>query len=116
MAGDETSAAQSTAAAASGAAATADAAASSGTKAKGVDNLLTELSKPEKLSTISKTSADWDLFKAKNADSELKEQLESKAKGKEAYLVKKDFLARVDNRRFELEKAQRDRERARRGK
>lgn len=85
-------------------------------KAKGVDSLLTELSKPEKLSTISKTSADWDLFKSKNADANLKEQLESKAKGNEAYLVKKDFLNRVDQRKFELEKAERDRERARRGK
>ena len=85
-------------------------------KAKGVDNLLSELSKPEKLSTISKTTADWDLFKAKNADAGLKEQLESKAKGNEAYLVKKDFLSRVDNRRFELEKAGRDRERSKRGK
>ncbi|KAL9178261.1 hypothetical protein ACHAXT_001805 [Thalassiosira profunda] len=88
----------------------------SGRRAKGVDNLLTELSKPEKLSTISKTSADWDLFKSKNADAKLKEQLESQAGGKEAYLVKKDFLSRVDRRRFELEKGERERERARRGK
>ncbi|KAL7526018.1 hypothetical protein ACHAXR_001272 [Thalassiosira sp. AJA248-18] len=85
-------------------------------QAKGVDNLLTELSRPEKLSTISKTSTDWDLFKAKNADASLKEQLESRAEGNEAYLVKKDFLNRVDNRRFELEKSDRDRKRAKRGK
>ena len=85
-------------------------------KAKGVDNLLTELSRPEKLSTISKTSADWDLFKTKNADVTLKEQLESSATGNEAYLVKKDFLNRVDHRRFELEKVQRERERSKRGK
>lgn len=84
-------------------------------KAKGVDNLLTELSKPDKLSTISKTSADWDLFKAKNADATLKEQLENQAKGNEAYLVKKDFLNRVDARKFELEKRERDMERTKRG-
>ena len=82
----------------------------------GVDDLLAEMSRPEKLSTISKTSADWDLFKSKNADAELKEQLETSAAGNEAYLVKKDFLDRVDRRRFELEKAERDRERAQRGK
>ena len=85
-------------------------------KPKGVDNLLTELSRPEKLSTISKTSTDWDLFKSKNADASLKEQLESRAEGNEAYLVKKDFLNRVDGRRFELEKKDRDRERSKRGK
>ncbi|EJK67649.1 hypothetical protein THAOC_11295, partial [Thalassiosira oceanica] len=86
------------------------------TRKAGVDDLLKEMSKPEKLSTMSKTSADWDLFKSKNADAELKEQLETSAAGNEAYLVKKDFLDRVDRRRFELEKAERDRERAQRGK
>jgi len=85
-------------------------------KAKGLDNLLSEMSRPEKLSTISKTSTDWDLFKSKNADASLKEQLESRAEGNEAFLVKKDFLDRVDHRRFELEKEERDRERATRGK
>ena len=83
--------------------------------AKGLDSLLTTLSRPEKLSTISKTSADWDLFKTKNAP-EIKEDLENQARGKEAYLVKKDFLNRVDERRFEIEKGERDRERAKRGK
>ena len=74
------------------------------------------MSRPEKLSVASKTSADWDLFKAKNTDTALGDQLESKARGNEAFLVKKDFLARVDHRRFELERAERDRERAKRGK
>jgi hypothetical protein len=84
--------------------------------ASGLDSLLTEISRPEKLSTISKTSADWDLFKSKNANSQLKEELEQKATGKEAFLVKKDFLSRVDERRFQIEKGVRDRERAKRGK
>ena len=82
----------------------------------GVDDLLAEMSRPEKLSVASKTSADWDLFKAKNADTALGDQLESKARGNEAFLVKRDFLTRVDHRRFELERADRDRERAKRGK
>jgi len=95
---------------------TAPATSSSAPKAKGLDNLLSEMSRPEKLSTISKTSTDWDLFKSKNADEALKEQLESRAEGNDAFLVKKDFLDRVDHRRFELEKQERDRERASRGK
>jgi hypothetical protein len=82
----------------------------------GVDDLLAEMSRPEKLSVASKTSADWDLFKAKNADTALGDQLESKARGNDAFLVKRDFLTRVDHRRFELERADRDRERAKRGK
>ena len=93
-----------------------DTGATSALKAKGLDNLLSEMSRPEKLSTISKTSTDWDLFKSKNADEALKEQLESRAEGNEAFLVKKDFLDRVDHRRFELEKQERDRERTSRGK
>jgi hypothetical protein len=56
----------------------------------GVDNPLAEMSRPEKLSAISKTSADWDLFKANNADTTLGEQLENKVRGNEAYLVKRD--------------------------
>lgn len=95
---------------------TVSAATATAPKAKGLDNLLNEMSRPEKLSTISKTSTDWDLFKSKNADEALKEQLESRAEGNEAFLVKKDFLDRVDHRRFELEKQERDRERASRGK
>ncbi|KAL7426391.1 hypothetical protein ACHAXM_000433 [Skeletonema potamos] len=91
-------------------------AATAASTAKGLDNLLQEMSRPEKLSTISKTSTDWDLFKSKNADEALKEQLESRAQGNDAFLVKKDFLDRVDHRRFELEKQERDRERASRGK
>ena len=49
---------------------------------------------------ISKILADLDLFKAKNADATLKEQLESQAQGNEAYLVE-DFLNGGDNRQFE---------------
>lgn len=91
-------------------------ASSAAVKARGVDHLLSELARPEKLSTLSKTTADWDLFKAKNPDAALPEQLESQARGNAAYLVKKDFLGRVDARQFEREKATRAQARARRGK
>lgn len=80
------------------------------TKRGGLDNLLTQISRPDKLSTMSKTAADWDMFKSTNVD--LATKLEDTAMGNEAYLVKKDFLNRVDTRQFELEKAQRERERA----
>lgn len=80
------------------------------TKKGGLDNLLSQISRPDKLSTMSKTAADWDMFKSTNVD--LASKLEDTAMGNEAYLVKKDFLNRVDTRQFELEKAQRERERA----
>ncbi len=79
-------------------------------KRGGLDNLLSQISRPDKLSTMSKTAADWDMFKSSNVD--LATKLEDTAMGNEAYLVKKDFLNRVDTRQFELEKAQREKERA----
>jgi hypothetical protein len=79
----------------------------------GIDAVLANLGGPQKLSTVAKTSSDWDTFKDKTG---LDEELEEKAKGKDAYLVKKDFLDRVDQRTFEVEKAGRDRERAARGR
>jgi len=84
----------------------------SGGVAGGVDKLLKDLSGPTKLSTISKTSSDWETFKS---DTGLGERLEEQAQGKDAYLNRKDFLDRVDQRRFELERRQRDAERAKRG-
>jgi hypothetical protein len=80
------------------------------TKKGGLDNLLAQISRPDKLSTMSKTAADWDMFKSTNVD--LASKLEDTAVGNKAYLVKKDFLNRVDTRQFELEKAQRERKRA----
>ena len=76
----DTSVAQTAAGAAAGTVSEESMADASGNRrARGVDNLLSELSRPEKLSSISKTSADWDLFKSKNADESLKEQI-SKAR------------------------------------
>lgn len=46
----------------------------------------------------------------------MNEELEKKAQDKDAFLVKKDFLQRVDLRRFEHEKAERDLQRASRDK
>lgn len=81
--------------------------------AGGLDQALQQLAGPSKISTVAKTSADWDQFKT---DTGLEAELEKKAQGKDAYLVKQDFLTRVDARKFDLEKQERDKERAKRGK
>ena len=77
-----------------------------------VDHVLAKLAGPSKVSTVQKTSNDWESFK--QTDKQLQEELEQRAQGKDAYLVKQDFLTRVDNRKFELERDQRERERAQR--
>ena len=83
------------------------------TKTSGLDILLKELDGPSKLTTVAKTSADWDQFKVKEG---LDDDLTKQAQGKNAFLKKKDFLDRVDARRFEVEKEVRDSERTTRGK
>lgn len=77
-----------------------------------IDDVLARLGGPEKTSTVKKTSSDWESFK--ETDKQLQDELEKQAQGKDAYLVKKDFLLRVDNRKFEIEKEGRERERAKR--
>ena len=76
---------------------------------KGIDALLNQIKGPQKVTTIDKTNMDWDNFKDKTG---LEEELKKKAEGKDAYLVKKDFLTRVDHRRFEQERDERERKRA----
>jgi hypothetical protein len=77
-----------------------------------VDNVLAQLAGPSKMSTVAKTNNDWESFK--ESDKQLQDELEKRAQGKDAFLVKQDFLKRVDHRTFELEKEGRDRERAKR--
>ena len=79
-----------------------------------IDTVLAQLSGPTKLSTTQKTSNDWEQFKS--TDKQLQEELERKAQSKDAYLVKQDFLNRVDQRKFNIEKEERDRARSKRGK
>jgi hypothetical protein len=97
------------------AASTAGAAAPPGAPGGGLDSLLEHLSGPTKLSTVAKTSNDWEMFKQNQSD-DFKQKLETKAQGSQAFLQRKDFLSRVDQRRFEHEKTQRDQERSSRGK
>lgn len=81
----------------------------------GIDSVLQQIAGPSKISTIAKTSTDWDTFKT-DKGMEFESELEQKAQGKDAFLVKQDFLTRVDNRKFALEKDDRDKERSKRGK
>lgn len=81
------------------------------TKIGGIDAVLKQISGgPQKISTIDKTNIDWENFKDKNTG--LDDELKKKAESNDAYLVKKDFLQRVDLRRFEQEKDERNRKRA----
>ena len=77
-----------------------------------IDNVLAQLAGPKSISTVKKTDDDWEKFK--ESDKQLQDELEKKAQGKDAFLVKQDFMNRVDHRKFELEKEERDRERAKR--
>mmetsp|Transcript_31010 Transcript_31010/g.73072 ORF Transcript_31010/g.73072 Transcript_31010/m.73072 type:complete len:310 (-) Transcript_31010:1152-2081(-) len=82
------------------------------TTASNIDNVLSQIAGKKKLNTVEKSSNDWEGFK--ETDKTLQDELERQAQGKNAYLVKQDFLNRVDQRTFEIEKEERDRERSRR--
>jgi hypothetical protein len=69
---------------------------------------------PKKKNTVEKTSEDWDSFKSEHQL--LHDEIERAAQSKDAYLVKKEFLQRVDERTFLIEKDTRDQERAKRTK
>ncbi|TYZ59887.1 hypothetical protein PybrP1_009200 [[Pythium] brassicae (nom. inval.)] len=72
----------------------------------GVDHVLASLDGPKKVSTIEKSSLDWDQFKeAEGIEDELRQYT------KNGYLEKQDFLTRVDRNQFEREKAERDKKR-----
>jgi hypothetical protein len=103
---EQTAATSVAAPAAAPAAATAPAVAASNSN---LDTVLQQLSGPKRLNTVEKTSNDWESFK--DAEATLKDELERTAQSKNAYLVKQDFLNRVDQRTFEIEKTQRDKER-----
>lgn len=74
----------------------------------GVDDLLQKINDTGKVSTIAKTAQDWETFKA---DTGLSASLEEYTESKGAFLKKRDFLERVDQRKFERERTARERER-----
>eukprot|EP00937_MAST-01D_sp_MAST-1D-sp2_P008152 g8152.t1 len=79
--------------------------------AGGIDGALAAIAKPASVSTVTKSSVDWDAFKEEN---QLTDELEQSTKN--GYLQRQDFLQRCDVRQFEQEKAQRSLERAKRDK
>ena len=85
-----------------------------------LDNFVQSLESKKSISTIDKSSYDWDRFKDKEG---IKEEVEkAKKNGQEVtlyvlsdrYIDKQEFLSRVDQRQFEKERAQRERERIQR--
>ncbi|CAI5727380.1 unnamed protein product [Peronospora effusa] len=79
-------------------------------KEKGLDKVLDALVEPKKVSTIEKSSLDWDKFKEKEG---IEEELTQYTKdGYDFYgCSKQQFLQRLDLKRFEIEKAERDKQR-----
>lgn len=75
-----------------------------------ISTLGSTLTGPTKVSTIAKTSSDWDTFKDVTG---VNEELE--LNNQNGYLTKKDFLNRCDVRQFEQEKEKREIARAKRG-
>ena len=77
----------------------------------GADALLQQMQGPKTTSTIMKTAMDWESFKEESGA--LGEKLEQHAESKAAYLKRQDFLNRVDHRKFEQERQERERNRSR---
>lgn len=78
--------------------------------ASSLDKALAAIKGPESVSTVAKSGADWDNFKEKEG---LEDELQ--VAQKEGFLTRKEFLERVDYRKFEQERDQRLREQAIRG-
>jgi hypothetical protein len=74
-----------------------------------LDTMLDCIKDPKRINTVEKSSYDWDKYKAEN---KLDEEFEKQAQN--GYVNRKEFLNRVDWRRFASEKEIRDRERAKR--
>jgi hypothetical protein len=100
--------------------------------ASALDSALSEIQGPKAMSTITKSSIDWDNFKEKEG---IEEELETAGQDGYAavarslltprllmlrgvlsrvgrYLAKRDFLQRCDERRFEIEKSERETQRS----
>jgi hypothetical protein len=95
-------------------AAPASTAAAAGSGGGGVDDLLQKMNETSKVSTISRTANDWESFKTDNAG--LGASLEEHTESKGAFLKKKDFLERVDQRKFAHERNDRERNRLKNSK
>ncbi|XP_051726359.1 craniofacial development protein 1 [Ctenopharyngodon idella] len=58
--------------------------------------------KKQKMSTLEKSKMDWDAFKTEEG---IADELAIHNRGKEGYVERKNFLERVDQRQFQLEKS-----------
>ncbi|KAI5637100.1 bucentaur or craniofacial development domain-containing protein [Phthorimaea operculella] len=67
----------------------------------GLSNVLGQLNKKNKLSTLEKSKLDWNTYK-KTED--IDDEIQSHNKGKAGYLDRKDFLERADLRQYEIER------------
>ncbi|RLN62490.1 hypothetical protein BBJ28_00012488 [Nothophytophthora sp. Chile5] len=80
----------------------------------GLDHVVASLDEPKKVSTMEKTSLDWDKFKEAEG---IEEELTQYTKDGCALAIacrgsiKQEFLQRLDVKRFEIEKAERDKQR-----
>uniref|UniRef100_A0A672M4B1 Craniofacial development protein 1 n=1 Tax=Sinocyclocheilus grahami TaxID=75366 RepID=A0A672M4B1_SINGR len=79
---------------------------SSGSSVKrpaGMGGILNRIgTKKQKMSTLEKSQMDWNAFKTEEG---IADELAIHNRGKEGYVERKNFLERVDQRQFELEKS-----------
>ncbi|CAM9937103.1 unnamed protein product [Ectocarpus sp. 13 AM-2016] len=74
--------------------------AAAGAKKGGLDNVLAALDGPKSISTVTKSSMDWETYKAAEG---IEGDMEQATKDGKGYLNKQDFLQRCDVRKFETE-------------
>ena len=75
-----------------------------------LDALVSNLDKPDAISTLAKSSLDWDTYKYREG---LDDDLAAATKGGTGYVDRQEFLQRVDDRRADADLSRRTAERAR---
>ncbi|CAM9801628.1 unnamed protein product [Pylaiella littoralis] len=76
------------------------AAAAAAQKKGGLDNVLAAIDGPKSISTVTKSSMDWETYKAAEG---IEGDMQQATKDGKGYLNKQDFLQRCDVRKFETE-------------
>ena len=79
-------------------------------RSTGLGSLVSNLTKKQKMSTLTKTKLDWDLFKK---DEGIEDELRHHVKNKDSFVERQAFLQRTDLKQFEIEKNIRERSRLR---
>ncbi|CAM9420452.1 unnamed protein product [Sphacelaria rigidula] len=69
-------------------------------KKRGIDSVLAALDGPKSISTVTKSSMDWDTYKAAEG---IEGDMDQATKDGKGFLNKQDFLQRCDVRKFESE-------------